>query len=103
DLHRRAEEERPRDPPDGQLAGRQSAAQRLGVADRGDPAGVRGTDAAAAANAAAGPAGHSGAAAAGHSRPAAAIGIAMMRRGFTLLEVMIAVAVLALIGALTWQ
>ena len=27
----------------------------------------------------------------------------MMRRGFTLLEVMIAVAVLAMIGALTWQ
>src|SRR5207245_394028 len=94
DIHRDAEEERPRDPADGELGRRQGAAQRICFADRGDPAADRGAD---AESAAAGPASP----AAWRARPAG--DAAMIRRGFTLLEVMIAIAVLAMIGGLTWK
>src|SRR5207253_216033 len=96
DLHRDAEEGRPGDPADGGLGRRQEPAQHLGFADRGDPAADGGAH---AESAAAGPA----RSAARRARSGAPGDAAMTRRGFTLLEVMIAIAVLAMIGGLTWK
>src|SRR5207237_2890479 len=73
-----------------ELGRRQGPARRIRFADRGDPPPGRGSDAESAAAGPPSPA----------ARPA---GAAMIRRGFTLLEVMIAIAVLAMIGGLTWK
>ena len=87
-----------------QLAGRQGPARRLRLPDRRHPSRERGADARRAAAAGSGRGGNPGAAGEpDHAHRSGKRSAAMSRRGFTILEVMIAIAVLSMIGAITFK